>query len=122
MARKSTDKIKELAKGVSQKAEPVVNEMKTLAEPVIDGIMAKADPAIQLVKDTTARFYCKEEIFVQYNDHEARTSDIMDRCKSDYLSKGHQENDIKEIQVYIKPSDFAVYYVVNNSDTGKLEF
>jgi hypothetical protein len=133
MAKKSTEKIKEIAKEVTQKTEPVIDEIMTKAEPVIDGIktkaepiiggiMEKADPAIQLVKDTTARFYCKEEIFVQYNNHEARTSDIMDRCKSDYLSKGHQENDIKEIQIYIKPVDNAVYYVVNNTDTGKLEF
>ena len=29
--------------------------------------------------------------------------------------------DIKEIQVYIKPAENAVYYVVNSTETGKLE-
>ena len=63
----------------------------------------------------------KEEFYVQYGDHEVRTRDIMDRCKADYIAKGHSQKDIKEIQVYIKPAENAAYYVVNNTDTGKLE-
>jgi len=133
MARKVTEnKIKELAREVTQKAEPYIGEL-----------IAKADPAIQLAKKTTApaveaakkqskkatdaaanaaaRFTCKEEVFVQYGNYEVRTRDIVDRAKSDYISKGHSQKDIKEIQIYIKPADNAAYYVVNNTDTGKLE-
>ena len=37
------------------------------------------------------------------------------------MARKETENKIKEIQVYIKPADNADYYVVNNTDTGKLE-
>lgn len=63
----------------------------------------------------------KEEFYVQYGNYEVRTRDIMDRCKADYVANGHKAKDIKEIQVYIKPAENAVYYVVNSTETGKLE-
>ena len=68
-----------------------------------------------------AKFISKEEVYVQYGNYEVRAKDIVDRAKADYFSKGHSQKDIKEIQIYIKPAENAVYYVVNNTDTGKLE-
>ncbi len=63
----------------------------------------------------------KEEFYVQYVNYEVITIYIMDRCKADYVANGHKAKDIKEIQVYIKPAENAVYYVVNSTETGKLE-
>ena len=69
-----------------------------------------------------AKHRCKEEVFVQYNSHELRTTDIIEKAKKDFVSRGHNITDIKEIQVYIKPSDNAAYYVVNHSETGRVGF
>ena len=108
--RKAEDKIKELAKEVSQKAEPIIDHARKQSRKATDA-----------AANVAARFTRKEEIFVQYGNYEVRTRDIMDRAKADYISKGHSQKDIKEIQIYIKPADNAAYYVVNNTDTGKLE-
>ena len=133
------------------KAEPVYSEVKTKAEPYLKDIKEKAEPyiakarektapAAKTVKETSqkavkvakemnqdlsakaAKYTCKEEVFVQYSQHEIKTSDIIERAKKDYINKGHKAASIKEIQVYIKPSDSAAYYVVNHTDTGKVEF
>ena len=126
------------------KAVPVVDDIKAKAAPVAHDILEKAEPVLSIVREKTgpaakkaskaaknvgdslsnraAKVTCKEEIFVQYNQHEIRTTDIMDKAKDDYLRKGNKLSDIKEIQVYIKPSDNAAYYVVNHSETGKIEF
>ena len=102
-------------KDIKDKAEPVYSEVKTKAEPYIKDIKEKAGAK-------AAKFTCKEEVFVQYSHHEIKTSDIIERAKKDYISKGNKATSIKEIQVYIKPSDNAAYYVVNHTDTGKVEF
>ncbi|WP_051538105.1 DUF6465 family protein [Butyrivibrio proteoclasticus] len=132
--------IVEKAKPYVEKAEPYIDEIKTKAEPVIDDIKVKAEPVLKKAKQGTAkakdvannvkkdiskasaRRNCKEEVFVQYAAHEVRTSDIVKAAKADYIAKGHVESDIKEIQVYIKPSDNAAYYVVNHAETGKIGF
>ncbi len=129
---------------VVAKASPVVEDLKTKAAPVAQDLLEKAEPVINVVKEKTgpaakratkaaktvgdnlsvraAKINCKEEVFVQYSQHEVRTSDILDKAKEDYVNKGNKLTDIKEIQVYIKPSDNAAYYVVNHSETGKIEF
>ena len=109
-------------KDIKDKAAPVYSDVKTKAEPYIKDIKEKAEPYLNKAKEKAAKTTCKEEVFVQYNHHEIKTADIIDRAKKDYVSKGHKATSIKEIQVYIKPSDNAAYYVVNHTDTGKVEF
>ncbi len=117
---------------VRSKAEPVINDVKTKANPVISRVKEKAEPAAKRASKAAksvgdnlsmqmARMNTKEEVFIQYQDHEVRAADIMDRAKLDYINKGHKATDINEIQVYIKPLDNAAYYVVNHCETGKIE-
>ena len=174
MAKKSpVEEIKDIVKGVSKNAEPVIDEAKKKAEPIYNDLKGKAEPLYNDIKDKAeplyndlkgkaepiyndlkekaapaakavktrsekarkaaktvgddislkaAKFNCKEEVFVQYSHHEIRTTDIIERAKQDYVSKGNKPSSIREIQVYIKPSDNAAYYVVNHSETGKIGF
>ena len=136
---KPEDTLKKLAKDVTDAAQPYIDKMEPMAQDLFD----KAEPVLNMVKEKTApvtkkateacktaadglsqraaKINCKEEIYVQYGQHEVRTTDIVDRAKSDYVSKGNKLSDIKEIQVYLKPAENAVYYVVNHSETGKIE-
>ena len=152
MGKKSTvEEIKEMVKEVSRNAEPVIDEAMKKAEPLIKDVTKKAEPiyndirekaapAAEAVKTRSekarkaaktvsddislkaAKFSCKEEVFVQYSHHEIRTTDIIEKAKQDYVSKGNKPSSIREIQVYIKPSDNAAYYVVNHQETGKIGF
>ena len=152
MAKKTAvDEIKEIVKEVGKSAEPIIRDVKAKAEPVVSDLKSKAEPYISKVKEKTApaqkvvkkqsekaikaakavgndislkaaKVSCKEEVFIQYSSHELRAADIIDRAKQDFVSKGNKLSDIKEIQVYIKPSDNAAYYVVNHSETGKIGF
>ena len=107
-----------LLKKVKEKTSPAAKAAKKQAD--------KATVAANKVKNSlearASKRKVKEEVYVQYSHHEVRARDIIDKAKADYVSKGHQEKEIKEIQVYIKPSDNAAYYVINHADTGKLEF
>ena len=134
------EKAEPIYQDIKGKAEPIYNDLKGKAEPIYNDIKEKAAPAAEAVKTRSekarkaaktvsddislkaARFSCKEEVFVQYSHHEIRTTDIIEKAKQDYVSKGNKPSSIREIQVYIKPSDNAAYYVVNHQETGKIGF
>lgn len=63
----------------------------------------------------------KSEIFVQYRQNEAEMDAVVKRIKEQYVRKGHTEEDIETLQVYVKPEDYAAYYVINDIEVGKVE-
>jgi hypothetical protein len=125
--------------GIISKADPIIKETRKKADSYIIKAQKAAGPAAEAVKKQSAKavkaaktvrddltekaagYNEKNEVFVQYGDLEVRTRDIVTKCREDYVARGHKPGSIHEIQVYIKPEDRKVYYVVNHEDTGKVE-
>ena len=42
--------------------------------------------------------------------------------KKAWTKSGKKVGDIKEMDLYIKPEENAVYYVINGTETGAVEF
>ncbi len=61
------------------------------------------------------------DIYVQYQDMEIVTKDMVEKVKQMYLESGHTLEEIKTLKVYIKPEESAAYYVINEEDSGKVE-
>lgn len=136
-AKKKAEPVIEEAK---KKAEPVIEEAKKRAKPVLEGAKKKAGPAADAAKkqadkavkqakkttksvaDAFSEATAKSEIFIQYGDYEIKTEDMVKRVREAYVAEGHKSADIREVQIYIKPSDNCAYYVINHRDTGKVEF
>lgn len=57
---------------------------------------------------------------LQYREHETDMKDIAKRVTEDYAKRGNDASKIELIQVYLKPTDFTAYYVINNSYEGKI--
>lgn len=57
---------------------------------------------------------------LQYREHETDMKDIAGRVTEDYAKRGNDASKIELIQVYLKPTDFTAYYVINNSYEGKI--
>ena len=47
---------------------------------------------------------------------------FLKRVKEAWTAAGNKAADLKEIAVYVKPEEEAIYYVVNGDVTGKVEF
>ncbi|MBQ7679753.1 MAG: hypothetical protein IJT34_07875 [Butyrivibrio sp.] len=118
-AVKSVDPI---LKEAQSKMGPVWKGAQAMADPVIKGAKDMADPVLREAKEQNVRRNAKQEIYVQYGDHELRTEDIAARCRENYEQNGGDLADLKELQIYVKPEDNAAYYVVNGSTTGKIVF
>lgn len=70
----------------------------------------------------TTKKAVKTTFVVQAAKKEVTMEEAIDRVKADWIANGNEEKDLKEIAVYVKPEDEAIYYVVNGDVTGKVEF
>lgn len=108
-------------------------EVKTvLAAPEIQPMPAKEDVAAPEVQPVPAKEepkssgYCSEmdgvevDFELQYRDRETDMKDIAKRVTEDYVKRGNDASKIGLIQVYLKPTDYTAYYVINNSYEGKI--
>lgn len=57
---------------------------------------------------------------LQYRDRETDMRSIATRVTEDYVRRGNAADKIESIHVYLKPTDFTAYYVINNVYEGKI--
>ena len=94
------------AKAAKAKAEKVEKEV------------AEKKPA---AKRTTKKAV-KTTFVVQAANKEVSMEEAITRVKEAWVATGNNEADIKEIAVYVKPEENAIYYVVNGDVTGRVDF
>ena len=64
----------------------------------------------------------KTNIFVEYAGKQVEDKAIITAVKQLWAESGHKVGDLKTLELYIKPEDASVYYVINGTETGKVEF
>lgn len=129
MAGPIVDDVKPVIEEIGRKAKPVIDEMKEKAEPATREVKKRGKKAAETAKTVgedlakeAAKRASKCEMFLQFGDYELRMEDVEARAREAYAAKGHNESDIKTMQIYIKPEERAAYYVVNHADTGRIDF
>ena len=96
-------------KPAAKKATKAEKEVKEVAE---------KKPA---AKRTTKKAV-KTTFDVQAAGKEVSMEDAITRVKEAWTATGNKEADLKEIAVYVKPEEKAIYYVVNGDVTGRVDF
>ncbi|MFT3985755.1 MAG: DUF6465 family protein [Lachnospiraceae bacterium] len=71
-------------------------------------------------KPAAKRETVKEGFYVQFSGKDLEQSDVIRQAKEDYKTAGNKAG-IKSIDVYVKPEESAVYYVVNGDVKGRFE-
>jgi hypothetical protein len=104
------------------KAEEVKAEVKAEVKEEAKKTPAKKEPAKKAPakKATPAKAEIKTALYVQFAGNEVTEADIIDKVKAAYVAEGHKESAIKEINLYVKPEEYAVYYVINDKAIGKV--
>ena len=111
----------------SKKTEaPVKTEVKeksTVAAPVAKKA-EKETTVKETAKKTTAKTTKKEvkvEAFVEYEGKQISEKEIIAAVKKAWTKEFKKKvGDLKNMSLYIKPEDNAVYYVINGEDRGKV--
>lgn len=119
-----------------QTKEKVEAKVEKAAADTVDKITKKAvkgaDAAKTVAKAVTktatktvkkaAKKDIKIKAFVEYYGKQVEEKDIIARVKKAWTKSGKKVGDIKEMDLYIKPEENAVYYVINGTETGAVEF
>ena len=76
-------------------------------------------------KTTTAKSAVKEEVkpevYIQFQGQEAVVEEVIEKAKKQFVEEGHRMSTIKTIQVYLKPEEYAAYYVINQKHAGRVD-
>lgn len=84
--------------------------------------MARKCSAMRAEKEAGGFARAKKNIVIQYQGRERSEQNLMDLIKEDVLRQGVAEADITEVNVYIKPEEEKVFYVVNKEINGEIAF
>ena len=120
------------AEVVTEAVKETVAEAPVPAEKPAKKPAAKKAPAKKTATKTTATKTAakttktamtatapKETVKVQFGGDEYDFAEIKKAVEADY--KGKVKGKIKTVEIYIKPEDKAVYYVINSDFSDKIE-
>ncbi len=64
----------------------------------------------------------RKNITIQYQGRERMESNILALIQRDAKANGIADEEIELVDIYIKPEEQSIYYVINNSINGKIPF
>jgi len=103
------------------KAEPKKTELKKTD--VKNAEANKAEPKKSIPKKkNAAKKEVKINAIVEYRGKQVEEKAIVAAVKKAWTKAGNRVGDIKAMEVYIKPEEDSVYYVINGSETGRVGF
>ena len=107
-----------------QTKEKVEAKVEKAAADTVEKITKKAVKGAGAAKTVkkAAKKDIKIKAFVEYYGKQVEEKDIIARVKKAWTRSGKKVGDIKEMDLYIKPEENAVYYVINGTETGAVEF
>ena len=132
-AKKAEMKTVEANKVTPKKVEPKTIEIKPLEKveevvEVVEETVTVAEEAVETVKEEkpkakrTRKAKIKTSIVVQAFDREVSMEEAIERATEDWCKSGNDRADLKEIAVYVKTEEAAIFYVINGKATGRVEF
>ena len=83
---------------------------------------AAVKPAAKKTTKTTAKKEIKVRAVVEYYGKQVEEKDMIANVKKAWTKSGKKVGDIKTMELYIKPEEAAVYYVINGTESGAVAF
>ena len=105
---------------VAEKAEAVKEAVKEATAKVETAAKTAKKPAAKKTAPAKKE-EVKAEVYVQFQGQEAVVADVIEKAKKQFVEEGHRASTIKSIQVYLKPEEYAAYYVINQKHAGRVD-
>lgn len=64
----------------------------------------------------------KKNIVIQYQGRERSQENLLSLIKKDAMEKGMKDQEIEAVDVYVKPEEQMVFYVINKEVEGSIAF
>ena len=126
VVEKVSDAAKEIKATAKTAARTAVKEAKAAKETVKKTAAKEVKEAKEAVKKTAAKRPSKKDMkvrtFVEYYGKQVEEKEMIARVKKAWTKKGKRVGEIKTLELYVKPEEGAVYYVINSEETGAVEY
>lgn len=107
-------KAEKAAAAAAAKAEKAAAAAAAKAEKAAAAAKAKAEKA-PVVRKRSKKAEVK--LYVQYQGRETSQEELVEAVKAAWTGE-----EIERLELYVKPEDGAVYYVINGAHSGKVDF
>lgn len=121
MATKKTTKAVENIAETTEKATTKKTAAKTATKTATTKTAAKTATKTT-AKKTTTKKDMKVSTFIEYYGKQVDQKDVIANVKKAWTKKGNKIGDIKTLELYVKPEEAAVYYVINGTEGGAVAF
>ncbi|MCR4610232.1 MAG: DUF6465 family protein [Eubacterium sp.] len=62
----------------------------------------------------------KTDFYVEFFGKQINKDEVVKAVKKNWTDAGNKASDIKSLELYLKPEDNAVYYVINSTEEGSI--
>lgn len=118
--------VKEVAAETKKVAEKAASETKKAAEKAASETKKAAEKATSETKKAVKKAATKKEVktsvTVQCFGKEMDDKAMIAAVKKAWTKAGHKVGDIRTIDLYVKPEEASVYYVINGSEAERIDF
>lgn len=73
-------------------------------------------------RKTATKKEIKMQMIIEHQGKQVEDKAIISAVKKAWTKTGKKVGEIKAMELYIKPEEESVYYVINGQDTGKVDF
>lgn len=84
--------------------------------------MARKDSAQRAMEKAGGFASAKKNVTIQYQGMERSESSILNLVRKDALAQGAVDDEIEQVDIYIKPEEGMVFYVINKQINGSIKF
>ena len=84
--------------------------------------MARKESALRAQEIAGGFATASKRITIQFQGRERTTKHILDMVRRDAMEKGLSDEEIEQVDVYIKPEEQKVFYVINGNINGDISF
>lgn len=118
--KKTTAKGVAKAESAKAKVESAVKNAAEKAAPIAKAAEKKVASATKAaVKKTTAKMNAKTEVTIQFGGKSYGTEDLVKIAKDVWkYDLNREENEFQSVELFVKPEESKVYYVINGDVNG----
>lgn len=77
--------------------------------------------ATQAAKKAEKKAHGKDEVFIQFGGKELSHKAVLAQIRETYKNSGATDI-ITSLKAYVKPEESKIYYVINNTITGSIDY
>ena len=116
---KKTQEITEAVKKAVDAAEPIIEKAEVKGEETVETVKKTTKKAVKTVKKSAGKL-AEKKVFLQYQNGEFDLDAVIEKAAAVY-NEIDGADVIRSIKIYVKPEEYAAYYVINDKDTGRID-